>query len=116
MHTDVLDKLLYADDLAENARIRDKNARGHKHVATMTLQSAPKMTEVVYQPAPRKQYSEPTISVNRQNCKLLINSPIGVALSPEPCTLIMRLLSEIRRPLWHFVDFPKCLGADWNQT
>ena len=56
-----------------------------------------KKTEVVHQPAPGKPYSEPTITVNGQN-KLLINSPILESLSPEQCTLMMRLQPELRRP------------------
>ena len=40
-------------------------------------------TEVVHQPAPGKPDSEPTITVNGKNFKLLINSPILEALSPE---------------------------------
>ena len=33
-----------------------------------------------------------------KNFKLLINSPILEALSPEQCTLMMRLQPELRRP------------------
>ena len=50
-----------------------------------------KMTEVVHQPAPGKPYCKPTITVNGQNFKLLINSPILEALSPEQCTSMMKL-------------------------
>ena len=57
-----------------------------------------KKTEVVHQPAPGKQFSEPTITVDGQNFKLLINSPILEALSPEQCTLMMRSQPELRRP------------------
>ena len=57
-----------------------------------------KKTEVVHQPAPGKLYSEPTITVNGQNFKLLINSFILEALSPEQCTLMMRSQPELRRP------------------
>ena len=56
-----------------------------------------KKTEVVHQPAPGKPYSEPTITVNGQIFKLLINSPILEALSPEQCTLMMRSQPELRR-------------------
>ena len=46
VQTDVLDELFYADDLAKNAKIREK-CKGawiecHKHVTTMTLKSAQK--------------------------------------------------------------------------
>ena len=56
-------------------------------------------TEVVHQPAPGKPYSEPTITVNGQKLQVVeINSPILEALSPEQCTLMMRLQPELRRP------------------
>ena len=36
VQTDVVDKLLYADDLAENAKSEEKNARGcRSHVKSM---------------------------------------------------------------------------------
>ena len=57
--TNVLDKLLYADDLTENAKIREKNARNwiacQKHVTIFTSQSAQKNPEI-HQPAPGKDY------------------------------------------------------------
>ena len=42
VQTDVIDKLLYADDMAENAKNRDKNARGNGSSFTNTLQAAQK--------------------------------------------------------------------------
>ena len=46
MQTDVLDELLYAEDLAKNAKSETKMQGGwiecYKHVTTMTLQSAQK--------------------------------------------------------------------------
>ena len=50
-----------------------------------------KKTEVVHQPGSGKPYSEQTITERKKNFKLLINSPILEALSPEQCTLMMRL-------------------------
>ena len=73
-----------------------KNARGRiSHVKSMRQQLLSthkyhKKTEVVHLAAPGKPDTEPTITVNGQNFKLLINSPIFEALSPEHDTLIMR--------------------------
>ena len=67
MQTYVLDKLLYADDLAEDAKSETKmqgavdrmsNACDNFHGIST------KKTEVVHQPAPEKRYSELTITVN----------------------------------------------------
>ena len=102
VQTDMVDKLLYADDLAENAKSEEKMQgavdRMSKACDNFQLTISTKKTEVVHQPAPGKPYSEPTITVNGQNFKLLINSPILEALSPEQCTLMMRLQPELRRP------------------
>ena len=57
VQTDVVDKLLNADDLAENAKSEEK-------IST-------KKTEVVHQPAPGKPYSEPTITVNGQKLQVV---------------------------------------------
>ena len=99
VQTDVVDKLLYADDLAENAKSEVKMQGAvdcmSKACDNFKLTISTKKTEVVHQPAPGKPYSEPTITVNGQNFKLLINSPILEALSPEQCTLMMRLQPEL---------------------
>ena len=102
MQTDVVDKLLYADNLAENAKSEEKMQgavdRMSKACDNFQLIISTKKSEVVHQPAPGKPHSEPTITVNGQNFKLLINSPILEALSPEQFTLMMRLQPELRRP------------------
>ena len=62
--TDVVDKLLYADDLAENAKSEEKMQgavdRMSKACDNFQLRISTKKTEVVHQPAPKKPYSEPT--------------------------------------------------------
>ena len=68
VQTDVLDKLLYADDLAENAKSEAKMQGCVAHVTSMSQlwpYTQHKKTEVVHQPAPGKPYSEQTITVNR---------------------------------------------------
>ena len=67
-------------------------------MTTFNSQLAKKKTEVVHQPVPGKPYSEPTITVNGQKLQVVDNSPILEALSPEQCTLMMRLQPELRRP------------------
>ena len=101
VQTNVVDKLLYADDLVENDKSEEKMQRSidrmSKACDNFQLTISRKKTEVVHQPAPGKPYSEPTITVNGQK-QLLINSPILEALSPEQYTLMMRLQIELRRP------------------
>ena len=100
VQTDVVDKLLYADDLAENAKSEEKMQgavdRMSKACDNFQLTISTKKTEVVHQPAPGKPYSEPTITVNGQ--KLQVVDKILEALSPEQCTLMMRSQPELRRP------------------
>ena len=64
--TDVLDKLIYAADMAENAESETKMQRD---VDRMSEAISTKKTEVVHQPAPRKPYSEPTITVNEKKMR-----------------------------------------------
>ena len=77
VQTDVVDKLLYADDLAENAKSEEKMQgavdRMSKACDNFQLTISTKKAEVVHQPAPGKPYSEPTITGNGQKL-LLINS------------------------------------------
>ena len=102
VQTDVVDKLLYADDLAENAKSEEKMQgavdRMSKACDNFQLTISTKKTEVVHQPAPGKPYSEPTITVSGQKLQVVENSPILEALSPEQCTLMMRSQPELRRP------------------
>ena len=61
VQTVVLDKLLYADDLAENAktetRIQGALDRMSQACDNFDLTKSTKMTEVVHQPPPGKPYS-----------------------------------------------------------
>ena len=71
MQTVVLDKLLYADDLAENAktetRIQGALDRMSQACDNFDLTKSTEITEVVHKPPPGKPYSDPTITVNGQN-------------------------------------------------
>ena len=102
MQTDVVDKLLYADDLAENAKSEEKMQgavdRMSKACDNFQLTISTKKTEVVHQPAPGKPYSEPTITVNGQKLQVVDKFTYLGSLSPEQCTLMMRSQPELRRP------------------
>ena len=75
VQTDVVDKLLYADDRAENAKSEEKMQgavdRMSKACDNFQLTISTKKTEVVHQPAPGKPYSEPTITVNGQKLQVV---------------------------------------------
>ena len=68
VQTGVLDELLYADEMANNASTERKMQEAMDRVSqtcdNYDLKISTKKTEVVYQPAPGKPYSEPTITVN----------------------------------------------------
>ena len=70
VQTDVLDELLYADDMDKNANTEAKMQRAMDQVSQSCdnyyLTISTKKTEVVHQPAPGKPYNEPTITVNGQ--------------------------------------------------
>ena len=102
VQTDVPAELLYADDMAENAKTEKQIERLwneiHKPVTTMNSKSAPKKIEVVYQPASGKPCSEPTITVNGQR-QQGVDKFTYLASTSEQCTLMMRLLLESLKPL-----------------
>ena len=71
VQTGVLDELLYTGDMLKNASSEAKMQRAMYQVSqscdNYDLTISTKKTEVVHQPAPRKPYNEPTITVNGQN-------------------------------------------------
>ena len=75
VQTDVLDELLYANDMAKNASTEEKMQNAMDRVSqaceNYDLKISTKKTEVVYQPAPGKSYSEPTITVNGQKLQVV---------------------------------------------
>ena len=70
VHTDVLDELLYADDMDKNARSEAKMKRAMDQVShscdnyDLTISTKKK-------PAPGKPYNEPTITVKGQKLKVV---------------------------------------------
>ena len=75
VQTDVLDELLYADDMDKNASSETKMQRAMDQVSqsrdNYDSHNRHKKTEVVHQPAPGKPYTEPTITVNGQKLKVV---------------------------------------------
>ena len=75
VQTDVLDELLYADDMDKNANTEAKMQRAMDQVSqscdNYDLTISTKKTEVVHQPVPGKPYNEPTITVNGQKLKVV---------------------------------------------
>ena len=75
VQTDVLDELLYVDDMDKNASTEAKMQRAMDQVSqscdNYDLTISTKKTEVVHQPAPGKPYNEPTITVNGQKLKVV---------------------------------------------
>ena len=75
VQSDVLDELLYADDMDKNANTEAKMQRAMDQVSqscdNYDLTISTKKTEVVHQPAPGKPYNEPTITVNGQKLKVV---------------------------------------------
>ena len=75
VQTEVLDELLFADDMAKCAPTEEKMQKGVDQVCdscdyygfTISI----KKTEVVYQPAPDKPYKEPTITVKGQRLQMV---------------------------------------------
>ena len=77
---------------------RGSNERGYKHVTTMPLQSAEKRPEVESASTEKAVQRANNHYDWTKNCKLVINSPIWDALSPEQCTLL-------RKPVRHLAGF-----------
>ena len=75
VQTEVLDKFLFADDMAKGAPTEEKMQKGVDQVSDLCdsydLTISIKKTEVVYQLAPGKPYKEPTITVKGQRLQVV---------------------------------------------
>ena len=75
VQTEVLDKFLFADDIAKGAPTEEKMQKGVDQVSdscdSYDLAISIKKTEVVYQPEPGKPYKEPTIAVKGQRLQVV---------------------------------------------
>ena len=79
------DELLYADDLAKNAKSETTMQGGMDRISqacdNFDLTISTKKIEVVHQPAPGKPYSEPTITVNGHKLQVDKFTYLGSTLS-----------------------------------
>ena len=105
VQTDVVDKLLQADDLAENAKSEEKMQgavdRMSKACDNFQLTSSTKKTEV----APGKQYSEPTITVNGQKLQVVdkftyLGSTLSIAVHIDDEVTAQRSIRQIHTNVW----------------
>ena len=68
VQADVLDELLFADDMDKNASLEAKMQRAMDQISqpcdNYDLRISTKRTQVVHQPAPGKPYIESTLTVN----------------------------------------------------
>ena len=75
VQTAVLDKFLFADDMAKGAPTDEKMQKGVDQVSdscdSYDLIISIKKIKVVYQPAPGKPYKESTITVNGQRLQVV---------------------------------------------
>ena len=75
VQTEVLDEVLFADDMAKGAPTEEKMQKGVDQVSdscdSYDLTISIKKTEIVYQPAPGKPYKEPTITVKGQRLQVV---------------------------------------------
>ena len=120
VQTDVLDELLYADDMDKNASTEAKMQRAMDQVSqscdNYDLTISTKKTEVVHQPAPGKPYNEPTITVNGQKLKVVDKfTYLGSTLSRQ-CILMMRSLPELQRLVWHSDDSVQMSGSEMESS
>ena len=75
VQTEVLDKFLFADDMAKGAPKEEKMQKGVDQISdscdNYDLTISIKKTEVIYQPAAGKPYKEPIITVNGQRLQVV---------------------------------------------
>ena len=107
VQTDVLDELLYADDMDKNVSLETKMQRAIDLVSqsygNYDLTTKKTAVNTVHQPAPGKPYIEPTISVNGQRQVVDKFTYLGRTLSRAVHTciiLMMRSLPELQKPVW----------------
>ena len=69
------------------------------------------------QTAPRKPYNEPNITGNGQKLKVVDKfAYLWEALFPEQCTLMMRSLPELQKPVWLLEDSVQMSGSEMESS
>ena len=120
MQTDVLDGLLYADDMDKNASPEATMQRAVDQVSQLCdnydFTISTQYTEAVHQPAPGKPYNELTITVNGQKLKVVDKFTYLEAVSPEQCTLMLRSLPELQTQVWHSEDSGQMYGSEMESS
>ena len=75
------------------------------------------ITKVVHQPAPGKPHNEPTITVNGQKLKVVDKfTYLGSTFFPEQCTLMVRSLPEMQKPVWYSEDSVQMSGSEMESS
>ena len=116
MQTDVLDKHLYADDLAKRMPEQIQGVMDRMPLVFVNsyynLTISTEMTEVEYQPASGKPYSEPTITVNGQNLHVVdkftyLESALYRALHIDDEVTVR----TTRKPVWYLAGLTQMSGS-----
>ena len=114
---EVLDKFLFADDMAKGAPTEEKMQNGVDQVSdscdSYDLTIRIKKTEVVYQPAPGKPYKEPTITVKCQRLQVVDKfTYLGSTLSR-----VMHIDNEVNsRIAKASAAFGRLRGSIWDRS
>ena len=117
VQTEVLDKFLFADDMANDAPTEEKMQKGvdqgsdscDSYDFTISI----KKTELVYQPAPGKPYKEPTVTVKGQRLSVVDKfTYLGSKLSR-----VMHIDDEINaRIAKASAAFGRLYGSVWGRS
>ena len=117
VQTEVLDKFLFADDMAKGAPIEEIMQKGVDQVSdscdSYDLTISIKKTEVVYLPAPAKPYREPTITVKGQRLQVVDKfTYLGSTLSR-----VVHTDDEVNaRTAKASAAFGRLLGSIWDRV
>ena len=117
VQTAVLDKFLFADNMAKGAPTDEKMQKGVDQVSdscdSYDLIISNKKTKVVYQPAPGKPYKEPTITVKGQRLQVVEKfTYLGSTLSS-----VMQIDDEVNARIAKAnTAFGRLRGSVWDQS
>ena len=114
VQTEVLDEFLFTENMAKGAPTEEKLQKGVDQVSDScdTSQSASKR-QVVYQPAPRKPYKEPTITVKGKRLQVVDKfTYLGSTLSG-----VVHIDDEVSaRAAKASAAFGRLCGSIWDQS
>ena len=105
--------LLFADDCALNASSEPDMQQSMNKFSSACdsfgLTISTKKTEVVFQPAPRNAYNEPSITVKGETELWNLLHTLA-EYSSDLFALTMKLMPELQRPVLHLVDSGRRFG------